>query len=93
MAVYLGLEKQRRDAEIYTAGRTVISTYDCLGYDRLGSSGRRQALEFLNAFPGTGARFLGVVQKINTEDVQNRLHLFHLAPDAVRLHIPSLRLA
>ena len=43
---YIGSEKQRRDAEIYTAWQTITSAYG-----QPGNGGRKRALEFLNASP------------------------------------------
>jgi hypothetical protein len=45
---YIGSEKQRRNAEVLNAWQTLTSAYG-----QEGSGGRIQALEFLNASPGT----------------------------------------
>ncbi|MEM8612528.1 MAG: pentapeptide repeat-containing protein [Cyanobacteria bacterium P01_H01_bin.105] len=49
--IYIGSEKQRRDAEIYQAWQVITSAHG-----QAGSGGRRRALEFLNASPGANWR-------------------------------------
>ncbi|EKU97147.1 putative low-complexity protein [Leptolyngbya sp. PCC 7375] len=51
VAIYLGSERQRRDAEIYQAWQVITSAHG-----QSGSGGRKRALEFLNASPGANWR-------------------------------------
>ena len=51
ICVYVGSEKQRRDDEVLNAWQTITSAYG-----QLGSGGRIQALQFLNASPGANWR-------------------------------------